>query len=83
MVLEAAERNMAVSRVIDGKTFTGMARSVCSEIGTPAGPYADVRDLCLRVTLSGGLSDDVFWPVRELMADSASGDFVTNFVGRG
>lgn len=59
-----------------GDVIQGTARSVTDANGMMVHD-ADVRDLYLWVTTTMGF--EVFWPIRELMADVASGYFVPHY----
>jgi len=69
----AAERTAKVARALDdGRVIYGTARSVGDENGCTAWGV-DVREQFLRVTTQQGL--EAFWPVRDLMAEHARGEF--------
>ena len=70
--------NTKVGRMIDGRIFIGEARCFVSSPDCTLNAGEDVRDLFLRVTLDAG-GGDAFWLVSDLMADYASGYFVTHY----
>ena len=76
-IIGAAQRNAKVARLMDdGNVIYGMARS----IGTDGGAFdfkSDARGQFLRVTTRMGM--EVFWPVRELMADYQATTFVLDY----
>lgn len=75
----AAERGLKVRRLIDGRVFTGTARSIGDGEGVQsfAASTVDVRDRFLRVALdmAGG---DVFWPILDLARELAEGAFAVD-----
>lgn len=75
-ILEAAQGNRRVARMIAGTVFTGEARSISDAHGGYPHNTDDVRDLYLRVALPIG---EAFWPVRDLMAEIDGGYFVADY----
>lgn len=77
MILDAAGRNAPVARLVDGNVIAGTARHVCHESGNFLRSDEDVRDGYLRVTSYSGFEH--FWPVRDLMPEVSSGEFVLDY----
>jgi len=74
-VVEAAQRNSRVARLIDDVRFDGQARRVCyGDGGSVFGVGTDVRELFLEVLLDGGAL--ALWPIRELQAEVRTGHAV-------
>lgn len=79
-ILRVAQGTMKVARAMnggpgyqDGDIVYGTARYICAPSGAFLRSDEDVRDGYLRVTTDNGW--DVFWPVRDLMPEVASGEF--------
>lgn len=79
-ILSAAQHNHSVIRIKDDCDFRGVARQISTSEGFTGPTDTDVRDLFLRVTLNSGT--DVYWPIRELMADTVSGHLALNYPPR-
>jgi hypothetical protein len=77
-VLQAATTNAKVGRLVNGKVFSGTARAIVADTnGARLGNDDDLRNGYLWVTLRVGW--EVFWPVRDLMAQYRTGEFVVNY----
>lgn len=78
IIVRAASTCAKVARMLeDGTVVYGHARSIGGTSGAFLGPDADVRDAFLRVTTQGGF--EAFWPVRDLMPQAATGEFVAPY----
>jgi hypothetical protein len=74
VIISAAQGCKKVARLLeDGSPVFGIARSIGTENGAFITEGEDVRDAFLRVTTQAGW--EVFWPVRELLALTKSGEF--------
>jgi hypothetical protein len=73
-VVQAAERNATVRRLVDGEVVTGMARSISTQNGHVAVDNDDVRNLYLQVAV-GPLGSELLWPLVELADQHAVGEF--------
>ena len=67
--------NKRVARAIDGAVFKGTPRHLSDAEGRAMPVGTDVRDAYLRVTLDGS-GADAYWPMRDLMAEEGSGEFL-------
>lgn len=74
-ILEAAQGNRRVARVIDDRLFYGTALSLGDAHGNVVHGDVDVRDLYLRVLVG---FTDAYWSVRDLMPQVGEGSFVVD-----
>lgn len=77
VIVRAASTCAKVARLVDGDVVYGHARSIGNVSGTFVQTGEDVRDAFLRVTTQGGF--EAFWPVRDLMPQAATGEFVAPY----
>jgi hypothetical protein len=74
-LISYAQRNAKVARLTEGgRVVYGTARSIGDQRGNFLLNTEDVRDGYLRVTSRIGV--EYFWPVRELMAEYLTSEFV-------
>lgn len=77
-IIGAAQRTAPVARLMEsGDVIYGTARSIGDERGNFLHEDEDVRDGLLRVTSTMGWEH--FWPVRDLMPEVRSGEFVVDY----
>jgi hypothetical protein len=76
-VVQAAERNATVRRLVDGEVVTGMARSISTQSGRMPVDNDDVRELYLHVVV-GLLGSEQLWKLTELADQHDVGEFAWN-----
>lgn len=75
-IVRTVQLRTPVARVIDSNVIYGQARRIGDQSGASMHD-TDIRDQYLWVTTDRG--NEAFWPVRDLMAEIVSGEFIPNY----
>lgn len=74
-IIQDAQRNNRVARLIDGHVYRGEVRRFCTESGEFFPRDQDIRDAFIEVQLPIG---QAFWPIRELIAERNRYEYMTD-----